>query len=160
MPRKTFTNHEKLSFLAIVKERRAKGEALRSIARSLKVEAKQLRQWANASAQLSESRSTAKSTNTGPKSVLLASIRDELLSWIQFLWTKAFPDRPGISINAIVVTPPRQPNDFDCGIFTILNATCIVTGHSPTNCSDWYTSDQGSAHRAVARQQFLDFINR
>jgi Ulp1 family protease len=96
----------------------------------------------------------------GPSPSNSSDVEKYVRELVQFLWTKSFPGRPGISINKIVVTPPKQRNDFDCGIFTLLNATCIVAGNSPTNCSDWYTSDQGSAHRAVARQQFLDFINR
>jgi len=81
MPRKTFTNHEKLSFLATAKERRAKGEPLRSIARSMNVQAKQLREWERSSESLVMTRTTAKSICTGRKSVLTC-IEDELLAWI------------------------------------------------------------------------------
>jgi len=41
------------------------------------------------------------------------------------------PGRPCISIKRTVVTSPKQPNDFDYVIFIILNATRIVTDHSP-----------------------------
>ena len=80
MPRKTYTNKEKINILSAVERGLAEGKSLRSLARSFYVQPKQLRDWKNKKTAILDSRSSAKSVYAGRKSVLLP-VKEELLTW-------------------------------------------------------------------------------
>ena len=74
MPRTTFTNGEKLSIVAMARERGKNGKSLNSIALSMKIRAKQLRDWAKNSQQLSEAPALGR-RNGGKKKEIWQKLR-------------------------------------------------------------------------------------
>jgi hypothetical protein len=56
MPRRSFTNRQKLDILAAVKERQANGDSIRKVAASLRLDARLISDWSRSTTHLLGSR--------------------------------------------------------------------------------------------------------
>ena len=98
MPRKTFSNKEKVKILADVNNRMENGESLWSIATCYNLQAGQIRCWKKKSKEIAEARSSAKSVCGGRKSVLF-DVEEDLLKWFFAMREQGL----GISVKMMVV---------------------------------------------------------
>ena len=107
MPRKSYTNKQKLAILNEVEKGIAEGQTLRSLARSFGLQPKQLREWKTKKTTLANARSGAKSIHTGHKSIL-HEFEEDLLRWFFELREQGM----GISVRMMILKASELKADY------------------------------------------------
>ena len=107
MPRRRWTNRQKLAVLADVQQRMDAGEKLRVIARSLGIQPIQLRKWRLAKSLLEDSDKSAQSLCAGRKSIL-GPVEEALIRWFFELREQGM----AISVKMMIVKASELSHTF------------------------------------------------
>ncbi len=108
MPRKQFTNQERLRLVALSRQRQEKGESLKSICRDLGLQPKQIRDWRAKEDRIAAADSSNKSIAQGRTSSIIA-IEEPLIEWYLDMRELGIP----ISIKTLVKKAESfLPDDF------------------------------------------------